>query len=564
MVVASPPVNVSRPQATGGDAITYWKNRAQEAERDRDYWKNEFYLLRKIRRAPVLKPVTKEILEEFRHVEKWGKVEGPDESKRANYKTIAAHLHTSPDTVKRHAERLEKLGIVDIREYQGPQDEFERKYVHVKEERLATIDQLEDPEEVIPKQGGARIYRCMQPGCDGEMEIRTITRKRTKVMLRCINCHHESILSEDLEDVVEDTDWQQQNGQKAQKQLAEHCVYTPPVEDAPASPTEERVSTLPEQDEMGQKQVAFTPSASHARSIMAPPPEFLRTKTIWVGWRWEVDEEGKRTKVPHIADLLGTRKASHSDPSTWRTYAYAVAAYEKSQTWEKPKPFDGIGFMCDGTFTFLDQDHCRNPETGAIDEAAMERARQVNSYTEPSVSGHGLHTYAEGTVLADRKYQGVEMYSHTRFCVYTGCPLPDFPQTIEYRQDELRALHSAYFPPKQCYTPPDGPEETFTDEELEAVFQEVMAKAPRAKNGERFLKLWNGDMSEYRHPNGTPDHSRADLAFCRMLVYWVGKRKALVDGIFRKSKLYRPKWERDDYREKTLALALCGEEQAVA
>jgi hypothetical protein len=552
-----------------------------KAERERDTWKNEFYLLRKLRRAPVLKPATKEVIEEFRHVEKWGQVDGPNGTKRANYKTIAKNLHMDAGTVARHAERAEKLGIVDILEYQGSKDESERKYVHVKEDKLATIDKLVDPEKVIPQQGGDRFtHRCMK--CDGEMEIRTITKKRTKIMLRCTACHHESILEEDLEDIVEDTGWKMQNGQKAQKQHAfgetpgfseaqkqnaHHSVYTlADSEDDVASPN----------DENSQKQVAFNASASYARTDDMPiePPAFLRRKAIWCCWRWgRMDEQGKRAKVPFIANNLGKQKASVSDPNTWRAHAFAVAVYERFQTAqgtfvaheqqgdvEYAYRFDGIGFMCDGTFTFYDDDHCRNPETGEIAPASLERARRINSYTEPSVSGHGIHSYAEGTIEANRKHNGVEMYFENRFCVYTGCPLPDFPQEVEPRQDELRALHRSYFPAKPEFLwniEPDDTSESKSDDEMEQLLADVKARMARAKNAEKCMKLWAGDCSDYAN-----DHSRADAAFCKMLAHYVGKSVSIVDWLFRKSKLMRPKWERADYRERTFRCAFSGEQIA--
>src|SRR5262249_4594691 len=53
----------------------------------------------------------------------------------------------------------------------------------------------------------------------------------------------------------------------------------------------------------------------------------------WVIWRWETSEQGKPTKVPHQA-RSPRRKASTKDPSTWATYAEAVAA---------AKAADGIG-----------------------------------------------------------------------------------------------------------------------------------------------------------------------------------------------------------------------------
>jgi DNA-binding MarR family transcriptional regulator len=244
----------------GGEAVTQtteapatvpyevWKQEHDlriKVEKERDYWEKEFHLLRKLRRAPVLKPVAKEVLEEFRHVEKWGKVKAPDGSTRANYKTIANLLHMSPDTVARQAERLEKLDLVEIHEHQGPKDETERKYVHVKEEKLSTINKLEDPKKVIPKQGGNR-YICTK--CDSpDVDVKTDTTRKTTI--RCNCCHFEEV----VEDTAESTGWKpqlvhkrrkaqkqdafqqskhsQEQNDEAQKQPAEHCVDTQSVED---------------------------------------------------------------------------------------------------------------------------------------------------------------------------------------------------------------------------------------------------------------------------------------------------------------------------------------------
>jgi primase-polymerase (primpol)-like protein len=66
---------------------------------------------------------------------------------------------------------------------------------------------------------------------------------------------------------------------------------------------------------------------------------------------------------------------------TWRTYECALAVFEKSQSWtqENSPPFDFLMFMCDGSFTFLDQDHIIDKETGEVDPEALERARKLNS-----------------------------------------------------------------------------------------------------------------------------------------------------------------------------------------
>ena len=215
----------------------YQRERAArlKAEQDLQFYKQQYYLQRDIRRAPVIRPIAKDILEECLHTEKWGTVKAPDGSTRANYTTIAERLHCAPDTVSREAERLEKLGIIKIHEHQGPKDERDRKYIQIIHEQIPTLAHLKDTEGVVPKQGGNR-YIC--PKCDStNVSIKKVT------WLHCDDCHHEEI--------VEDTGWIMQIGHKKQKtqkqlafqeskhtlaqtdtegepqkQLAEHSVYT--------------------------------------------------------------------------------------------------------------------------------------------------------------------------------------------------------------------------------------------------------------------------------------------------------------------------------------------------
>ncbi len=65
-------------------------------------------------------------------------------------------------------------------------------------------------------------------------------------------------------------------------------------------------------------------------------------------------------------------------------------------------------------------------------------------------------------------------------------------------------------------------------------------------------RLWGGDMSGY-----DADPSRADLALLNRLARYTCNPEQ-IDRVFRRSGLYRPKWERADYRERTIRLALSG------
>lgn len=80
---------------------------------------------------------------------------------------------------------------------------------------------------------------------------------------------------------------------------------------------------------------------------------------------------------------------------------------------------------------------------------------------------------------------------------------------------------------------------------------ELMDRAFQADNGDKISRLYNGDKSDYGD-----DDSKADLAFCSMMAFWCGPHGCdLLDRIFRTSRLMREKWNRDDYRKRTLDLA---------
>jgi len=67
---------------------------------------------------------------------------------------------------------------------------------------------------------------------------------------------------------------------------------------------------------------------------------------------------------------------------------------------------------------------------------------------------------------------------------------------------------------------------------------------------QRFQKLWSGDWEA-----SYASQSEADAAFCGLLVR-EGLSSVEVDMALRASALYRDKWEREDYRRRTISLAM--------
>src|ERR1035437_162408 len=158
-------------------------------------------------------------------------------------------------------------------------------------------------------------------------------------------------------------------------------------------------------------------------------PVELRERRQWLLWKLET-VDGRLTKVPYT--VTGS-KADSTNPQTW-------GAFESCRDALLTNNFSGIGFVFadGGKHTGIDLDKHRDPVTGELDAFAAEYVSRLNSYTEESQSGTGVHTIARAT-LPDSKGRrdaksGVEMYSKARFFVMTGKHLAGTPRTVESRQ----------------------------------------------------------------------------------------------------------------------------------
>lgn len=275
------------------------------------------------------------------------------------------------------------------------------------------------------------------------------------------------------------------------------------------------------------------------------PPDELRKLRIWCC---------HRAKVPYSPRGRSQQKADVSNSATWGTYSQALQMYEASHQQHWKEPFDGIGLMCDGSFTVIDHDHCIDIEQGCVSVATWERITRIASYSEVSPSCTGVHQIAFGTVPAGRKLPDVEMYSERRFLTWTGNHITGTPDTIEHQQEQIAVLYEQVFPKKEQPRVPDIPRAGTAI--LACTDEEIIKKASTAKNGAKFQKLWNGDAGDYLKRDGNPDQSSADQALCNILAYWTDASVSTIDRLFRQSGLYRQKWEREDYRQRTLDEAI--------
>lgn len=265
--------------------------------------------------------------------------------------------------------------------------------------------------------------------------------------------------------------------------------------------------------------------------IIAEKLEDLKTLKQWVAFKKE--PQGDRvTKLPK--NPYTGYNASSNDPQTWGTYDDAAAAVERYD-------LDGVGFMLCGGYFGIDLDHVINPEARTIKEYAQDIIDTVDSYTEISPSGTGVHIICKGTIPEGKsRNEYLEMYqaktqpdgsiTNGRYFTVTFNPYGKV-KPVQERTEAAAKVHAKYFRSDDRQQPSPSPVGTsYTPTESD---DEVITKALNGRNGARFSALWQGDTSAY---NG--DHSRATQALINDLVYWTNGNAAQVDSLFRQSGLY--------------------------
>jgi len=234
----------------------------------------------------------------------------------------------------------------------------------------------------------------------------------------------------------------------------------------------------------------------------------------------------RRGKVP-INPRMGDG-AKAGQPNTWATFEEAVQASAS---------YGGIGFeFHNNGVVGVDLDRVIDPETGIADPAALEAVNRLNSYTEYSPSGTGLHIYVRGKIPVDgRKGDAHEMYQAKRYFTVTGKPFGDV-RPLADRSKEIVELFAEWFPDKSA----PMPQKSTSSAPIDLSDAELITKIKRSKNGALFSALWGGDWKN----SGYKSHSEADIAFCNMLAFWTRNDADRMDRLFRSSGLMRPKWDR--------------------
>jgi primase-polymerase (primpol)-like protein len=288
-----------------------------------------------------------------------------------------------------------------------------------------------------------------------------------------------------------------------------------------------------------------------------PALQQLQGHSQWVVWQREL-VNGRNAKVPY--DPETGQRASVTDPATWGDYETACKSCQAEL-------MDGLGFVLTPAtgLVVVDLDGCRDEDTGEVEPGAQGIVDRLNSYTEVSPSGTGLHVWVRGKLPGMRNRQGgIEFYGQDRYITLSRVHYPGSPCTIEPRQAELDAVYRELFgeettPPKSPKRVPGYPGARACVVDTVGGDEDVLAKARAAGSGPLFCELLAG---QWQNNPRYPSQSEADLAFCGMLAYWTDGNGAQMDRLFRQSGLMRPKWDeprrQSTYGQDTIQKALEG------
>jgi putative DNA primase/helicase len=265
---------------------------------------------------------------------------------------------------------------------------------------------------------------------------------------------------------------------------------------------------------------------------VAAIPAVLRQQQIWLCWKFET-RDGKRTKIP-VSPLTGR-------PINATVHA-SCCSFEKAMAGLEARPdLAGVGFSTGKSgigVVGIDLDGCID-EHGRISDGAMEIVALLDSYTELTPSRRGLRVLVKATKTARQctssTVEGttkVEVYSQQRYFTATGWHLAGTPREINARQSEFDRLCAEIWPAELAVRKPVAALSTDWSDD------EVVARIMRSAQGGKFVRLMRGDTSMHGG-----DHSRADLSLCSILRFRVGDDVDRIDRLFRRSKLYREKWD---------------------
>ena len=270
-------------------------------------------------------------------------------------------------------------------------------------------------------------------------------------------------------------------------------------------------------------------------------PLLLRERPNWVVW----GIHNAPPKAPFnpqsvLAGRLTAAKAGIKE--TWGNYNASVECVSRGFA-------EGIGFQFEGNSLYgVDLDKIMDNHDLLIPEA-FSIVKSLNSYTEISPSGTGLHIFVfapDANITRHRKKDHfLEIYNEGRYFTVTGNVFGE-PKNIETRSKALQYIHDKLLLPEPTQRviahKPSPPTCNVSNDKFLGIGLE---------RDKAFAALWNGQR---RHGNESSD----DMALINKLAYWCNANPDAVIQAFKISPHYSQKDEahikkcqRDDYLPRT-------------
>lgn len=260
-------------------------------------------------------------------------------------------------------------------------------------------------------------------------------------------------------------------------------------------------------------------------------PQELISVNNWCVYKLieDIDNPEKPKKVPINAKTGGNAMSNNS--STWCDYETAVKALENGVG-------EGLGFFFSPPYFGVDidgvDDEIQKYKDGDPNNIVSEFVYSLGSYAEYSLSGKGIHIICKGELpQGGRRKTNVEMYSEGRYFIMTGNIASEYTDIVDCTES-IKYLHAKYIGTLAV----TKNSETNSIGNLNLDEEQLIEIALKSKQGQAFNTLYQGFWEGLY-----PSQSEADLAFANMLAFWTGADKLKMDSIFRKSGLYRQKWD---------------------
>ena len=294
----------------------------------------------------------------------------------------------------------------------------------------------------------------------------------------------------------------------------------------------------------------------------------------------QMKEEGKfclhENKIPKKRRYSKLYNASPDKEQDFSSYQSILRDYESIKN---DKIGVGIGIF--DSLCGIDLDNCFN-EQGKLSDLAIDILKRMNSYTEKSLSGKGLHIYfkmkpEEQIEIDKEKYynkmnenqlqtngfkgtKGLEVYQGTidnRYLTLTGNKFLKIDELKEISRDELQQILDKYM--KRPENPFQRNNSSIDYSNINIEGRNFLQEALERKTDDRLLQLWN------ETPSGKGgNESETDQALINKLAYYCNNDETLMIQAFESSPYFQQKddyhlkkWNtREDYRQRTISNAI--------